>query len=161
MLVALGLGSNLGDRIENLRRATALLSRLLQLTGVSSVYETEPRDVLDQPPFLNAALTALTDLDPQALLHACHDVEVAIGRIPGRPKGPRSIDVDVLLHGDSIVSETGLVVPHPALARRRFVLVPLAEIAPDLREPLGRATISELLARCEDPGWVRSAAALR
>jgi 2-amino-4-hydroxy-6-hydroxymethyldihydropteridine diphosphokinase len=144
----LGLGSNLGDRRGRLEAALAALDgRGVHATAVSSVYETDPvGEVPDQPPFLNAAVAVWTALDPEALLDACKAVEAELGRDPhGRRHGPRPIDVDVLLLGDVAHRSDRLVVPHPELLRRRFVLVPLLELDLELRTPDGTA-LAEALA---------------
>jgi 2-amino-4-hydroxy-6-hydroxymethyldihydropteridine diphosphokinase len=138
----LGLGSNEGGRLGNLRAARdALVRRGIRVTGSSSVYETEPQgDVLDQPDFLNACLRVETELGPDELLTECKAVEREIGREPGGPRhGPRPVDVDVLLLGDLVWSSPRLALPHPELLRRRFVLEPLLELDPGLRLPDGRA----------------------
>ena len=130
-----GLGSNQGDRLANLRAACAALDRPgLRVTASSSVYETEPQgEITDQADFLNACLAIETDLEPEALLDACKDVERLLGRIPGAPRhGPRPIDVDVLLLGDLTHSSERLTLPHPEVAARRFVLEPLLELDPGL-----------------------------
>jgi 2-amino-4-hydroxy-6-hydroxymethyldihydropteridine diphosphokinase len=138
----LGLGSNEGDRLGNLRAARdALVRRDIRVTGSSSVYETEPQgDVLNQPDFLNACLRVETELGPEELLDACKAVERELGREPGGPRhGPRPVDVDVVLLGDLVWSSPRLTLPHPELLRRRFVLAPLLELDPDLRLPDGTA----------------------
>jgi 2-amino-4-hydroxy-6-hydroxymethyldihydropteridine diphosphokinase len=125
-----------GDRLANLRAAVALLDEQaeIEVTGVSAVYETEAMDdAVGQRDFYNAVVEVKTGLSPRALLAACKDVERALGREPGgRRHGPRPIDVDLLLLGDLRVDEEDLVIPHPGVTRRRFVLVPLLELAPDL-----------------------------
>lgn len=142
----LSLGSNVGDRERHLRRAIELLeSPDLQVTRRSSVYETEPRDLLHQPWFLNAVAEVETTLFPMQLLHWILKIEKEMGRRRTVPKGPRSIDIDILLYGNFAISTSVLRVPHPRLAERRFVLEPLAELAPDLRHPIGRKTVRELL----------------
>ncbi len=138
----LGLGSNEGDRLGNLRAARAALARRgIRITGSSSVYETAPQgEVLDQPDFLNACLRVETELGPEELLDACKAVERELGREPGGPRhGPRPVDVDVVLLGDLVWSSPRLTLPHPELLRRRFVLEPLLELDPGLRLPDGTA----------------------
>jgi 2-amino-4-hydroxy-6-hydroxymethyldihydropteridine diphosphokinase len=139
----LGLGSNVGERREQLEAAAAALpAHGVTVLAASSVYETEPvGEVLDQPDFLNACLEVRTALDPEALLDACKAVERELGRPPGGPRhGPRAIDVDVLLMGDRVHESERLRVPHRDLAQRRFVLVPLLELDPDVEIPgVGRA----------------------
>jgi 2-amino-4-hydroxy-6-hydroxymethyldihydropteridine diphosphokinase len=147
MRAFVGLGSNLGDRESYLRRALELLRAEpgIDVVAVSSVRETEPVDYLDQPRFLNAAALVETDLAPRALLGRLLAVELALGRRrEGVRFGPRTIDLDLLLYGDESVEEPGLVVPHPRLTERRFVLEPLYELDPDLVVP-GRGRVSDLL----------------
>ena len=136
----LGLGSNEGDRLRNLREARdALARRDIAVTAASSVYETAPQgEVLDQPDFLNASLQIETELGPEELLDACKAVERELGRTPGGPRhGPRPVDVDVLLLGDLSLRSPRLSLPHPDLVRRRFVLEPLLELDDNLRLPDG------------------------
>jgi 2-amino-4-hydroxy-6-hydroxymethyldihydropteridine diphosphokinase len=143
----LSLGSNIGDREQNLRRAAGLLAcGELRILRRSSVYETEPRDLRNQPWFLNAVLEAETTLFPLQLLHRALKVEKEMGRRRTVSKGPRSIDIDILLYANFVISTAGLTVPHPRMEERRFVLDPLAELAPDLRHPISRKTMRELLA---------------
>jgi 2-amino-4-hydroxy-6-hydroxymethyldihydropteridine diphosphokinase len=139
----IGLGSNLGDREENLRRA---LERLRPLS-VSAIRETDPVGITEQPRFLNAVAKLETDLRPRELLDRLLEIERDLGRDRSEEErwGPRTIDVDLLLYGDETIDEPGLTVPHPRLAERRFVLEPLYELAPDLVLPDGRA-IKDLLA---------------
>ncbi len=140
----LGLGSNLGDREAALRSALELLGE--DVVAVSSFRETDPVGYLDQPRFLNAAAALETELEPRALLERLLEVERELGRTRDGPRfGPRTIDLDLLLYGDRVIDEPGLVVPHPRLAERRFVLEPLAELDPDLVVP-GRGRVSDLLA---------------
>lgn len=139
----LGLGSNLGDRREALRAAARELDALpeLEVLAASSLYETEPvGEVVGQPSFLNACLRVRTALGPVALLDRCKEVERKLGREPGgRRHGPRPIDVDVLLLGDERMQDERLTLPHPEVTNRRFVLVPLVELDPDLELPDGRS----------------------
>jgi len=142
----LGLGSNMGDRQRNLDRALDLLSQRLRVTRVSSAYDTEPVGNVNQPRFLNLVCQVYTRLVPQALLALAKGIECKLGRILGTQQ-PRPIDIDILFYGDLVLDTPELVIPHPRLANRAFVLVPLAEIAPDLIHPVYRKTIKELLAR--------------
>jgi 2-amino-4-hydroxy-6-hydroxymethyldihydropteridine diphosphokinase len=143
-LVYLSLGSNLGDREANLRAAIERLAELGEVMSVSSVYETEPVELARQPWFLNCVVALQTEKMPKQFLAALQGIEKAMGRQRTQPKGPRVIDVDILLFGNSIVDTAGLTIPHPALHQRRFVLEPLAEIAPEQRHPVFKRTIREL-----------------
>jgi len=144
--VYLSLGANLGDREKNLRDAIDHLERAgLQIARVSSLYETEPMDLHEQPWFLNLVVEAQTDLFPHQLLQRIQRIELAMGRKRLVPKGPRNIDIDILLYGNFVIHSERLEVPHPRLAERRFVLAPLAELAPDLRHPVSRHTVREML----------------
>lgn len=133
--VYLGLGSNLGDRSVHLAEALRQLngSPLIEVSAVSSVYETEPVGVKEQPPFLNLVVSASTTLSPHELLDRCLDIERSLGRIRRERWGPRTIDIDMLLYGDIAADDERLVLPHPRMAERGFVVIPLAEIAPDLQ----------------------------
>ena len=145
--VFLSLGSNQGDRLAHLQSAVdALHSSDLFIRQVSGVYETSPVDFKDQPDFLNIAVQADTSLFPMRLLQRTQRIETEMGRKRTVPKGPRSIDIDILLHGSAIVNTSKLQIPHPRMLDRRFVLVPMAEVAPELRHPVTRQTIRELLA---------------
>jgi 2-amino-4-hydroxy-6-hydroxymethyldihydropteridine diphosphokinase len=151
MIGYLGIGSNVGDRLANLRAARdALGAHDVAVLRASSVYETEPQgEIVDQPEFLNACLEIETDLTPEELLDACKAVEGEVGRIPGGPRhGPRTIDVDVLLLGETTHRSERLTLPHRDVLTRRFVLAPLLELDPHLRLPDG-AVLAEALARLE------------
>jgi 2-amino-4-hydroxy-6-hydroxymethyldihydropteridine diphosphokinase len=141
------LGSNLGDRTAHLRAAIHKLSSLGAVTTCSSFYQTEPVEFTNQPEFLNCALELETTLDPQQILDAILKIELHMGRNRNTqpPKGPRTIDIDLLLAGDTVINTQQLVVPHPAMQHRRFVLEPLAEIAPNTTHPLLHRTIQELV----------------
>ena len=146
-IVYLALGSNLGDREAELRTAIRKLnSRDLRITRVSSVYETAPMYKEDQPAFLNAVVEAETQLFPMRLLLRTANIEMEMGRRRNVKNGPRNIDVDILLFGNAVVESATLVIPHPRMHERRFVLEPLAELAPDLRHPALKMTVKELLA---------------
>jgi 2-amino-4-hydroxy-6-hydroxymethyldihydropteridine diphosphokinase len=144
--VYLGLGANLGDRVASLQAAVNGMRASITIDDVSSVWDTAPQLVTDQPRFLNAALVGTTALDPFGLLRALKRLEAELGRRPNRRYGPRAIDIDVLLYDEWQVDSQELTIPHPMLAQRAFVLAPLAEIAPNFRHPHLRRTISELLA---------------
>ena len=145
--VYLSLGSNVGNREENLQRAIDLLDGpRLRPARCSPVYETEPQDLPDQPWFLNLVLEALTDWFPVQLLSQTAGVERQLGRERRQAKGPRNIDIDILLYGRFLIRTPELEIPHPRLHLRRFVLQPLADLAPDLRHPGLRQPVRQLLA---------------
>jgi len=145
--VYIALGSNLGDRAENLRLAREhLAGPELRVLRDSSVYETAPRGVEDQPWFLNQVLECETDLFPRQLLSRLKKIERTMGRRKRAVNGPREIDLDILLYGDMVVKAQKLEIPHPRMAERRFVLEPLAELAPEKRHPGTRKTVKEMLA---------------
>jgi 2-amino-4-hydroxy-6-hydroxymethyldihydropteridine diphosphokinase len=142
--VYLSLGSNLGDRTANLKSAIARLQDWGEVLAVSSFYETEPIEVVAQPWFLNCAVKLHSERSAEQLLEGILQIEQAMGRQRKRDKGPRIIDIDILLFGDSITETEELTIPHPAMHQRRFVLEPLAEIAPELRHPRLKRTMREL-----------------
>ena len=144
--VYLSLGSNIGDRERNLRAALEHLDTAgIRIARVSPVYETEPVDLTGQRWFLNLVAEVETDLFPLQLLARTQKIERALGRVRTVPKGPRTIDIDILLYGNVVVNSQGLEIPHPRMAERRFVLIPLANLAPDLRHPVTRKTVREML----------------
>jgi 2-amino-4-hydroxy-6-hydroxymethyldihydropteridine diphosphokinase len=154
--VYLSLGSNIGDRQANIRAAIAALSPAgVRVKQISSIYETEPVDYLDQPWFLNCVLEAETDLQPLALLEELRSIETHLGSQKEIAKGPRQLDLDILLYGAETIATSDLQVPHPRMLQRRFVLTPLAEIAPHLKHPSWPAPASTLLSHLTDPSQVR------
>jgi 2-amino-4-hydroxy-6-hydroxymethyldihydropteridine diphosphokinase len=159
----LSLGSNLGDRAANLRAALAQLEAAGRLLTVSALYETQPVDFPDdvpddlpgQPWFLNCVAAIETEMTPRELLTFALRIEAEMGRLRMKEKGPRNIDIDVVLFGDRVVDEPGLKIPHPAMHRRRFVLEPLVEIAPAARHPVLGKTAQQLLAELPEGQSVR------
>jgi 2-amino-4-hydroxy-6-hydroxymethyldihydropteridine diphosphokinase len=143
--VAIALGSNLGDREGCLRGAAAAIGRSVSDLRLSSLHETSPVGVGPQPMFLNAAAVGETALPARALLETLLEIERRFGRDRPFPGAARTLDLDLILYGDDVTSEPGLVVPHPRFRQRRFVLEPLAEVAPDMRDPVTGRTIEELL----------------
>lgn len=141
----LSLGSNVGDREGLLRDAIARLQAHGRIVSVSSFYETEPVEFTDQAWFLNCVVALATEEAPEQLMAAVLEIEQSMGRKRIQRKGPRTIDIDILLAGETILDSPALTIPHPAMHQRRFVLQPLAEIAPDLRHPVLKKAIRELL----------------
>jgi 2-amino-4-hydroxy-6-hydroxymethyldihydropteridine diphosphokinase len=143
-IVYLSLGSNLGDRAANLRTAIEKLADLGSVVAVSSFYETEPVEMVAQPWFLNCAVKLDTEKMPRQLISGILNLEQTMGRQRKQQKGPRIIDIDILLFGSSIIEIPSLTIPHPKLHERRFVLEPLSEIAPDARHPVFKRTMRQL-----------------
>jgi 2-amino-4-hydroxy-6-hydroxymethyldihydropteridine diphosphokinase len=154
--IYLSLGSNVGDRQANLQAAiSALPGAGVRVTRVSSIYETEPVDYLEQDWFLNCVVEGKTELAALELLQELRGMEARMGSKKLIAKGPRLIDIDILLYGSETIDAPELQVPHPRMTQRRFVLVPLAEIAPGLRHPLWNCSVKELLETTEDHSQVR------
>ncbi len=155
-LIYLSLGSNLGGRAANLGRAIEALSEIgVNVLRRSAIYETEPVDFLAQPWFLNCVVEAETSLTPRALLDELQAIESKLGSRKRVPRGPRIVDLDVLFYKSAVIREPGMEIPHPRLAERRFVLVPLAELAPELCHPILLKTAAELLVATKDRSAVR------
>jgi len=142
--IYLGLGANMGNRQDNLDRALDLLSQRLRIGKVSSIYDTEPIGNVNQPHFLNLTCQAYTRLAPKELLTLAKGIELKLGRALGKSNAPRPIDIDILFYGDLVMETPELVIPHPRLTERAFVLVPLAEIAPGLVHPVSGKTVKDL-----------------
>lgn len=155
-LVYFGLGSNLGDRDRNLQAALDTLTGVVRLTAVSSVYDTAPLLVTDQPRFHNAVCAGYTSLAPLELLHHIKAIERTLGRVEGVRFGPRLIDIDLLFYDQQVIETSELTLPHPRLAERAFVLAPLAEIAPDLLHPILRVRVGALVATTRPSADIRS-----
>ncbi len=158
--VFIGFGSNVGDRLDFCDRAVTLLSLLphSQLVKVSSLYETEPVNDGAAPGdgwFLNGVAHLETDITPRSLLAACREIELAFGRDQVHRNGPRTLDLDILFYGNRVIDEQGLVIPHPRLHCRRFVLVPMVELAHDWQHPISRRTMQALLNELHDSSFVR------
>ena len=151
-LAYIGVGTNLGNRQENLHQATQALGRQVDLLRSSPIYETAPWGFLDQPAFLNQVLEIQTDIAPPDLLAALKQIEADMGRLPSVRYGPRLIDLDILFYGQECINLPGLTIPHPALCERAFVLVPLSDLAPELRHPVNGLLVKEILSRVDTSG---------
>ena len=151
-IVYLALGSNLGNRLDNLKQAIAALTPQLEVKSKSQVYETPPWGYEDQPKFLNQVIKAETYLDPERLLKHLKRLEVALGRKASFPNGPRLIDMDLLFYDDLVLNKPSLVIPHPRLHERAFVLLPLMDIAPELVHPVTGKTVREMAEQCNMEG---------
>lgn len=146
------LGTNLGDRFSNLQKAISLLRQKdIHPIKISSVYESEPWGIIDQPMFYNIVLKVESSLEPTHLLQVCLDTESDMGRLRIKKWGERIIDIDILYYEDEIVDQPDLIIPHPGIIVRRFTLVPLNELAPDMLHPITKKTNRELLETCKDP----------
>jgi 2-amino-4-hydroxy-6-hydroxymethyldihydropteridine diphosphokinase len=153
--VYLSLGTNLGQRRQNLERAVAGLGEVMEITAVSPIYQTPPWGLTDQPDFLNLCLQAATSLSPFDLLHFTQELEKEMGREQTVRWGPRLIDIDILFYDDRILHSEELTIPHPQIAQRAFVLVPLADIAPDLVHPETGQTVAEMITAVDTSVLVR------
>jgi 2-amino-4-hydroxy-6-hydroxymethyldihydropteridine diphosphokinase len=148
----LSLGSNIGDRRANIRDCITRLDKLGKVLRTSSLYETEPVEFVSQPWFLNCAVSLKTSLNPHELLAGIQAIEADLGRNRVLDKGPRTIDIDILLFDDLVVTQPTLKIPHPAIGQRRFVLEPLSEIAPDAFDPRLKKTAAQMLAELDKAG---------
>lgn len=155
MAIYIALGSNIGNRAANIRMALRYLEPLARAEEVSNLYVTAPSGVVDQPRFYNGVARIVTGLEPASLLRHLKNIEHVVGRRPGPRWGPRPIDLDLLIYDDQVVDSEFLTLPHPRLTERAFVLVPLAEIAPDLRHPSFPGSVAEMAARVGDEGVTR------
>lgn len=153
--VLIGIGSNLGERVKNCQRAIALLKDKVALLQTSSFYETEPWHDTEQDSFVNCVAEVCTSLDPRGLLDILKGIERKMGRVDTGKWGSRVIDLDILLYGDEIIEESDLIIPHPFLDKRAFVLVPLSKIAPDVLHPVINKTATEMLAELKDKSSVK------
>lgn len=154
--IFLSLGSNLGSRFRHISDAIRRMrDKGLLIDQRSSLYETQPVEVSGQPDFINMNCEIKTSLEAEQLLQMCLDIERTMGRVRAKPKGPRTIDIDILFYGQRILQTNHLSIPHPAVARRRFVLIPMVEIAPEFRDPISGLTMREVLVKCPDPSAVR------
>jgi 2-amino-4-hydroxy-6-hydroxymethyldihydropteridine diphosphokinase len=151
-IVYLALGTNLGDRLANLKQAITALTPQMEVKAKSQVYETLPWGFEDQPKFLNQVIKVNTYLDPEPLLKHLKRLEVALGRKESFPNGPRLIDIDILFYDDLVVNKPALVIPHPRLHERGFVLLPLMEIAPNLVHPVNKKSVHEMADLCNMEG---------
>ena len=152
MAIYLALGSNLGDRESNIARALDMLEPMVHVEAVSPLYETEPVGGPPQPRYLNGACRVTTTLEPHPLLDYVKVIEERIGRRPGVRWGPRPIDVDIVLYGDRVVSESDLTIPHPRMLERTFVLQPLVDLDPDLVHPVTGERLADVLTRIGEGG---------
>lgn len=155
--IFLALGSNLGNRRDYLKKGIESLARhRVDVLEAAGIYETEPKDVVDQPWYLNTVIRATTNLTPRELLEVCLMIEQESHRVRIQPKAARTLDIDIVFYDDRIIREPGLTIPHPRFAERRFVLVPLTQIAPDFIDPASQLKVIDLLHACRDTAEVRA-----
>jgi 2-amino-4-hydroxy-6-hydroxymethyldihydropteridine diphosphokinase len=150
VIAYIGIGSNVGGREENCQKAIELLAEAGRVVSISSLYRTEPVGYQEQEDFINAVAAVETNLEPAELLRVCRSIEDRLGRKRGLRWGPRTADLDILWYGDRVVNQPELAIPHPRMAMRKFVLTPLAEIAPDAVDPLLHRTAAQLLHELND-----------
>ncbi len=156
-IVYLALGSNLGDRLANLKEAISSLTPQMEVKAKSEVYETPPVGYEDQPKFLNQVIRTKTYLEPEPLLKHLKRLEVALGRKESFPNGPRLIDIDILFYDQLVLYSPALVIPHPRLHERAFVLLPLMDLDPELVHPVNKKSVREMLAACGTEGITKVA----
>jgi len=154
IIAYIGVGSNVGERKDNCRKAIELLEETGRVLSISSLYHSEPVGYKEQEDFINAVVSIETDLSAMELLDACHVIEGRLGRKRTLRWGPRTIDLDILLYGDQIMNQPHLIIPHPLMATRKFVLAPLAEIAPEVMHPVLQKTARQLLRELKDASRV-------
>lgn len=154
-MIILALGTNLGDRRQNLQNAYAAIAAIATITARASIYETGPRYMLDQPHFLNTAVAVHCGLSPVDLLRSLKNIEQQLGRQAAMRNGPRLIDIDIIYYNDIILTTPQLILPHPRRAERRFVLQPLCDLAPTFRDPETQQTVAAMLAKTNDADDVR------
>lgn len=154
--VYLSLGSNLSDREANLKKARDLLAEIGEIQNMSKLYDTEPHGVMNHPRYLNQCVIIETKLPPEIVFKKSQEIEQELGRIEKKNLAPRVIDIDLLFYDNEHIETDDLIIPHPRLHERKFVLVPLVEIAPSFIHPTFKKTISELLKECEDQGIVQT-----
>lgn len=153
--VYLGLGSNMGDRHSNVRQALGLISSIADNLTVSNTYETFPQGFRSQPPFLNAACRLWTNMNPFEMMRVLFEIQFSMGVKAPLLNGPRPLDIDILMYGNLVINAPNLVLPHPRMHERRFVLEPLSEIAPSLTHPILKLTVTELLSQLDGTTGIR------
>lgn len=148
--VALALGSNMGDSLELINQSVEQLTTVMHITGQAPIYTSRPVGVTDQPDFFNTAITGTTNLTPHELLAAVKSIEQQVGRVERYRWGPREIDIDIIFYDDSILDSPELIIPHPQMSQREFVLRPLADINDELIDPVSKQSVGQLLDQLSD-----------